>query len=892
MSTVKKVLGTVLCLWGAYAHAQDQLIWKSDHYSWYNNKIVQGEYTAEAKNGTHLISNYQSPTNLFKSAEITFKFSINGKDNEMTSGIDHIFIFPENQKEVETPLIEFGTQIKPTGKIKAGFLPPGATLKLRLDMRKVLKAFNEQGYYTAFNGTKIYKSDFKGVYVAGGSAPMTWDFDNLMNFPHLELKDPDGDGIYEITLEMNKEGEDAPKQREWKLSKDISAYPQLEADNALMKALYHLSLEEMLNAIEPDSTLRTGQEWAGVWTRDVSYSIILSMASLQPQVSKISLLKKVNRKGVIVQDTGTGGAWPISTDRIVWAVAAWEIYKVTGDKKWLEQAYQIIKRTIDVDLQNIMDPATGLVKGESSFLDWREQTYPKWMEPTDIFESLTLGTNAVFYQSFEILSKMSAQLGNKKDAKKYNDWANKIKDGINKNLWLEDKGYYAQYMYGRKNKIVSSRAETLGEALTILFGIADEQQKQSIIQNMPFTPYGSACIYPQIPNIPPYHNNGIWPFVQSYWLLASANAKNEAAVLEGIASIYRPAALFLTNKENFVAENGDFLGTQINSSNMLWSLSGNLSIIHKVIFGIYHEDGYLRFNPFIPEKLKGNYQLTNYRYRNALLNIQVSGYGDAIASFKVNGKETKDFTIPENTTGTVNIEIVLNKQFNSPSGLNQQPVKFTLPAPMVQLENEKIRWNNIDGAVKYLVVVDGKVVKETNETNYSVQLGETKEYQVFAVDKEGMYSFASEPILVKNNTIIVEEWENVFNASSMKSNGYSGNGFIETSTTENNDLLLTINAPEKGKYLVRIQYANGNGAYNTDNKCAIRLLEVNKKRAGIFVLPQRGKDEWSEWVNTNDIVVELKKGKNKIRLVKTDNQDNMNIDINHALLDYIEFIKL
>src|SRR5690606_8915300 len=101
-------------------------------------------------------------------------------------------------------------------------------------------------------------------------------------------------------------------------------------------------------------------------------------------------------------------------------------------------------------------------------------------------------------------------------------------------------------------------------------------------------------------NIPPYHNNGIWPFVQTYWLLASAKAKNEAAVLEGIASIYRPEAMFLTNKENFVAENGDYLGTQINSSNMLWSLSGSLAIVHKVIFGIYYEDGYLKFNPFIP----------------------------------------------------------------------------------------------------------------------------------------------------------------------------------------------------------------------------------------------------------------------------------------------------
>ena len=49
------------------------------------------------------------------------------------------------------------------------------------------------------------------------------------------------------------------------------------------------------------------------------------------------------------------------------------------------------------DTENVYDPVTGLVKGESSFLDWREQTYPKWMQPADIYESENLGTNAVHY---------------------------------------------------------------------------------------------------------------------------------------------------------------------------------------------------------------------------------------------------------------------------------------------------------------------------------------------------------------------------------------------------------------------------------------------------------------------------------------------------------------
>ncbi|MDE6276506.1 MAG: hypothetical protein K2M06_00175, partial [Muribaculaceae bacterium] len=77
-----------------------------------------------------------------------------------------------------------------------------------------------------------------------------------------------------------------PIEKEWNLKNDISAYPQLSTPNRLHQAIYNMGLDEMVNAVEPDTTLRTGKEWAGVWTRDVSYSILLSMAYLQPEAAK------------------------------------------------------------------------------------------------------------------------------------------------------------------------------------------------------------------------------------------------------------------------------------------------------------------------------------------------------------------------------------------------------------------------------------------------------------------------------------------------------------------------------------------------------------------------------------------------------------------------------
>ncbi|MEO8412966.1 MAG: amylo-alpha-1,6-glucosidase [Ginsengibacter sp.] len=325
----------------------------------------------------------------------------------------------------------------------------------------------------------------------------------------------------------------------WQLSKKIDAFPQYHSGYTITNTIYNLSLEEMINAVEPDSTFRTGKLWSGVWTRDISYSIILSMAYLQPKVAMNSLLKKVNKGGKIIQDTGTGGAYPCSTDRMIWAVAAWKVYEATGDTPWLKKVYVIIKNSIDDDISNACDRETGLVHGESSFLDWREQTYPKWMQPADIYESENLGTNAVHYEANVVASSMAHLLKDEQASLKYATIAKQIKKGINQYFWMKDKGYYAQYLYGRNYKIISPRSEALGEALCVLFNIADASQQQSIIEKTPVTAFGISCIYPQIPGIPPYHNNAVWPFVEAYWALASAKVHNERSVITAISAIDR-----------------------------------------------------------------------------------------------------------------------------------------------------------------------------------------------------------------------------------------------------------------------------------------------------------------------------------------------------------------
>ena len=321
------------------------------------------------------------------------------------------------------------------------------------------------------------------------------------------------EGSYEARALSNAElsstyGRNAAPPITWKLTGDLRAYPALHSSLPLLDSVYNLSLEELTKDIRPDQTLMAGAKWDGVWTRDVSYSTLLSLAIVAPELTKNSLMAKVSH-GEIVQDTGTGGSWPVSSDRMVWTLAAWEIYQVTGDRAWLQQSYYIIQKSTSHDEPSVLAAANGLVHGESSFMDWREQTYPRWMNGTDIYSSQSLGNNAVHYQTYRILAKMARSLG--KDGSAYDRRARRIRRSINRLLWMQDKGYYGEYLYGRAYPALSPRVDSLGESLAMLFEIATPVQQKEMLKNLPLLDYGIPTVYPQTPGVPPYHNESVWP---------------------------------------------------------------------------------------------------------------------------------------------------------------------------------------------------------------------------------------------------------------------------------------------------------------------------------------------------------------------------------------------
>lgn len=647
----------------------------------------------------------------------------------------------------------------------------------------------------------------------------------------------------------------------WEKKNDFSGYPSIETPYLIEEAAYNIGLDESINAVEPDGTLRTGVEWGGVWTRDVSYSIIHSMSFIQTEAAKTSLMCKVNSKGEIIQDTGTGGAWPCSTDREIWVGAAWEIYKVTGDMEWLKTVYPIAKKSLEVDMRTVFEPQTNLMRGESSFIDWREQSYPTWMEPADIYDTKCLGTNMVFYIALTSAAEMGRILGDISAAEAFEAQASLIKEGINEHLWMDDCGYYAQYLGGRTDDLLYTKSETLGQALSILWGVAEGERAVRLSENMPVVDFGAPVFWPWIPDQPPYHNQAVWPWVQAYWIHASAKTGNEQGVLHGVGSVWRAAMMYATNKENFVADTGNWKGTQINSSNMLWCLAGNLSITFKLLMGMEFQADAIRFAPFVPRNLKADRTVRNFRYRNSTLDITVSGYGDSIRKFMLDGVKMDDAVVPGDLEGHHTVEIELSDSFQNDRDVNYQPACWTPLMPVTTLDGNTLRWNEVEGADHYEVYVAGENTARTDQTFFDLEDGMSGDVQVVAVASDGTPSFPSAPVNISEKVC---------------------KGFPETMLTRKNakDFTVTVDVPQAGEWYVSWNYANGTGPVNTDNNCGIRMLYVDGVKAGINIFPHRGTDDWNNWGWTIPEKLTLSAGAHTFTLKYESDADNMDLEIN------------
>jgi len=405
----------------------------------------------------------------------------------------------------------------------------------------------------------------------------------------------------------------------------------------------------------------TGEKWHYVWTRDLSYAADLGLAMLDPQRVRNSLGFKLSgyrpgiakaaqvaggRDGVqVVQDTGSGGSWPVSTDRVAWAFAAEEVLKLLPPEErtaFARLALNALSNTIDNDRLAAFDRDTGLYTGEQSFLDWRDQSYASWI-PDDLSSMATskaLSTNVAHYKALHLAARLAREHGDAARAKRYAQWARELKTAINARLWLDDAGMYSSLTAGHFDGAPMYKFDWLGQALAIITGVASPDRARRILANYRHGPMGAPVIWPQQQGMPVYHNRAIWPFVTGYGLKAATQAGNVSVADAAYDSLMRGAALNLSNMENLEWLSGQPLlldernptlsGPVINSRRQLWSVGAYLGMVIENVFGVSTSDEGITLAPFVTARLRraafgasGEAVLHNLRLRGKLIDIRL-----------------------------------------------------------------------------------------------------------------------------------------------------------------------------------------------------------------------------------------------------------------------------
>ncbi len=508
---------------------------------------------------------------------------------------------------------------------------------------------------------------------AGATATLTFPtWDGKEESARFSVRDPQAplrSYAHSTTMQLRDPGPQATTYEE------DATLPVVRSGNLAFDALFALAGHEMkLDSVKeirdgnynggaaiPCDCFETGEKWHYVWTRDLSYAADLGLAMLDPQRVRNSLLFKLSgwRAGVakapqvagtpdgrqIVQDTGSGGSWPVSTDRITWAFAAEEVLKtLPADERaaFAARALQALANTIENDRIAAFDKTTGLYTGEESFLDWRDQTYAKWI-PDDLASmasSKALSTNVGHYKALTLAAQLAREQGDKPRARRYDDWARALKRAINTRLWLDDAGMYSSLTAPHFDGAPLHKFDWLGQSLAIVTGVADGARAQKILASYPHGPMGAPVIWPQQQDLPVYHNRAMWPFVTGYGLRAAIAGRNVAVADAAYDSLMRGAALNLSNMENLEWLSGqpllldeahpDLIGPVINSKRQLWSVGAYLGMVIRDVFGVSTTRDGIEVKPFVTAKLRGgvfaagdSIALYNLRLQGRAVNVKL-----------------------------------------------------------------------------------------------------------------------------------------------------------------------------------------------------------------------------------------------------------------------------
>jgi len=392
------------------------------------------------------------------------------------------------------------------------------------------------------------------------------------------------------------------------------------------------------------------------WTRDNAVNAWNAASLLGPVIGANTLWAAVDRQSdgslILAQDT----QW---WDHIIWVVAAWHHYAITGDRAFLAHAYEASANSLQARRAQNFNDRFALFEGPG-FMNDGIAGYP--VPPDSLTgrsgfvlsypgtaDMMVLSTNCEYHGAYRALASMADELDRPAEAGEYRSAGNALREAINRHLWREDAGTYAYFIHGSDSLTgqLDTSQEGGGLAFAVLFGVADTAQIEKLLVNTHWQPHGIVNVWPHFPRYsderPGRHNVVVWPMVHAMF--------GHAAAVGGRVDLFGRAVTQLANLVTSIDDSFYELynsitgardgGWQVNRQwtsqpDQAWSATGYLRMIYSGLFGLNFAPDHLTIAPALPQGW-APVALRGLRYRDMTLDIELSGAGKRIRSSTVDG---------------------------------------------------------------------------------------------------------------------------------------------------------------------------------------------------------------------------------------------------------------
>ena len=473
----------------------------------------------------------------------------------------------------------------------------------------------------------------------------------------------------------------------------------LKSENPKITRAFRIAVGDLATNILPCNlglidgsvdAVMAGLDYDFPWTRDAAINSWNGVSLLFPEIARNTLLSMVEKVDGELR-INLHQYW----DAMIWTTGAWHHYLYTGDKEFLKIALEATRNTLRYLEKNEWNEKLSLFrgaahhadgtsgypivyrigndgKGSTCIGDWPEAN-PDKIHPVGYGIPMhALSTNCIYYNAYKLVELMAKELGEELE-EKWRNKAEKIKNAINQHFWSIENDNYC-YLIDPLGDC--DHQECLGLAYSLLFDIADDEKTEKVLKKIKIVPAGIPVGWPDFPRyekIPGNHfgrhSTCVWPPFEAMFASAAAKNNRTGILMHVVNTLAEFACRDLQFAEVYhpmtgeiyggVQEwNGDLEYEWKSCDRQTWSATAFVRLLLLDVIGMNFTVDGIEFKPQIEENLSPLF-VKNINYRKMDLDIEISGAGNKISEFYINGELLENAFLSADSEGKKKIKIVL-----------------------------------------------------------------------------------------------------------------------------------------------------------------------------------------------------------------------------------------